>query len=220
MEYLKIFITIMLAMLTTFAVVNTIVSEWSNRGFILDIWKRFTLRMFAEVFSVLIIVIVVGFTCYFTLPFLRFGWLSLFVEGGGNIAIAPIMEGAKYSFQLIRILPPIFLFFLLVALPFFAKAEEEAFRHGYEDWRGIVIQSIKFGLIHLLVGIPIYAFIPLSIAGFFFGYKYKRAFEKSRNKGTDVYCSREEGVLASTAYHTLYNSILILFLLIVCIAMV
>jgi len=51
------------------------------------------------------------------------------------------------------------------------------FCEGYDEWGSIIKQLIKFGLVHCFVGVPLVAGIAFIILGFFYGYKYKRAFD-------------------------------------------
>lgn len=154
------------------------ISNLRRLNFIWLIWKRFRPLMFLEVLGVLSFVIGAVLLMW-QVPFLRWGWWSLLGGStGGNILVAPILEGSESSYLFVRILVLCFFLFLLITLPFLAKAEEEIFRQGQYDWRSITKQSIKFGLMHLLVGVPLSAAFALIGAGFFFGYKYRKSFAK------------------------------------------
>lgn len=108
-------------------------------------------------------------------------------------------------------LPPLWLIFM-VAVPFWAQAEEKMFRQGVHSWKGMIINSIKFGLVHLIMGIPIYIALALSVPGFLFACRYKYAYDKHFKRFRNEIQAQEAGVFASTADHAIYNAILITFL--------
>ena len=108
-------------------------------------------------------------------------------------------------------LVPIWILFIL-AVPFWAEFEENAFRRGVHSWRGMTINSIKFGLVHLWAGIPIYVALTLSIPGFLFACRYKYAYHRHLKKFKDENKAQDAGVAASTADHAIYNALLITFL--------
>lgn len=75
-----------------------------------------------------------------------------------------------------------------INVPRLALNEEYAFRKGYKRAGPIVFQSLRFGLAHCLVGIPIAYGFGLSLAGGWFALQYLRG-----------------GVRRSGAYHCLHN---------------
>ena len=69
------------------------------------------------------------------------------------------------------------------------------------------------------MGVSLAIAIALIFAGLFFGYKYKKAFDK--NVVTkDLGEAREEAMLVSTAYHSLYNTVCAVILIILSITMI
>ncbi len=226
MEILWIGLKVLVA---SFAVATVGYEFYQNRdriGFVWKIWKRFRPLMLLEVLGVLALTITVFFLLMEYIPFLKWGWWMLLSGSGnaGNVLIAPIMEGSESSSILIRIAVPLFFVALFVALPFLAKEEEEMFRRNHLLWGDMVIQSIKFGFIHLIVGVPIAIGIALSGVGFFYAYKYRKALlrlsmhlpcEKQKIESgysqtiTVTNDVNDEAILVATTYHTLYNSILI-----------
>lgn len=192
--------------------------------FTLDIWKKFRIKMFFEIIGLIIITIAVFEFLYLFVPYLKYGWLNLFIKGGGTIAITPVIEESKSPNFIIRIIPPVFLFIFLLAIPSLAKLEEEKYRKGFIRWKDIYVQSVKFGLAHLLMGVPLAAAFALIISGLFYGHKYRNAFISSISTySADKYnkqfndkpffeakmMSENKAISISTAYHALYNSILI-----------
>ena len=87
---------------------------------------------------------------------------------------------------------PIFAWFfwalLVINIPGLALNEEYAFRKDVTEPKLIAFQSVKFGLAHCIVGIPISFGIGLIVAGFWFAHQYKLG-----------------GVERSGAFHTIHN---------------
>jgi hypothetical protein len=216
---LSTIVVIFLAILAVSSVINEFVTEYRNLGYILTIWKRFRFLMLIEVIALMIFVVILIAILSVTIPFLQFGWMNLFVSGGGNLISAPVSAGSQSSITFVRFLPPLFFLTLIVVLPFFARYEEKLFRYGYEEWKGIIIQSIKFGLVHLVMGVSLATALAIIFAGLFFGYKYKKAFDKNVvTKDLDE--AREEALLMSTTYHTLYNTVIAIILITIFITMI
>lgn len=212
---MEILFTIGKAVLIMFVVTSLIVlpliSERRNYGFVWQVWKRFRVKMFFEVVGIFLLTIMLIVTLW-KIPGLKYGWFNLFSDGGGNILFKPIMEGSESTSISIRMLVSLFFLALMPTMAFIVKAEEEIFRKGYNKWSSIIKQSIKFGLIHCLVGIPLAAAIALIVVGLFYGYKYKRAFDYNIaifNCGRAEY----EAVMVSITYHTMYNMVLIAIIL-------
>lgn len=86
----------------------------------------------------------------------------------------------------------LFVALLLANVPRLAKNEERAFRQGVRGWKAATYESVKFGLAHCLVGVPIGFGLALSLAGGWFAWQYARG-----------------GLRRATAYHALHNWILL-----------
>lgn len=98
---------------------------------------------------------------------------------------------------------------LMVLVPFWANLEEKIFRQGANTWKQILIRSTQFGLVHILVGIPIFAGFVLILPGFLFACRYKYVHDKNLKQTKNEKMAQEAGVEASTADHAIYNGILI-----------
>ncbi len=98
---------------------------------------------------------------------------------------------------------------LLLGIPFWARLEERIFRQGANSWRQIGIRSVQFGLVHLIVGIPILAGFVLIVPGFLFACRYKYVHDKHLKTHQNLLKAQEAGMLASTADHAVYNAILV-----------
>ncbi len=204
-------------LLFAFAVANVALilrAERDNLGFVKQVWMRFRVGMFLQCFLLLILIITVAETLVMYVPGMKYGWLHLFVSGGGNALVAPVTDASSSAYRLLRLVPIAFCLAFLVAIPFLAKAEEEMFRQGCTKWKDIWWKSTKFGLLHCIVGIPIGFGVALIMSGLFYAYHYKRTLEK--NTGTLGYLrADDEAVVVSTTYHSMYNSIVITILLLV-----
>lgn len=191
-----------LVLIAVGGVVMPLISEWGNFEFVWKIWKRFRIRMFFEV-SGIILLLIFAMTVLWEVPYLKYGWINLFYESGGNIVIVPIMEGTKSTNFFIRLMVPLYFIVFILVMPFLVRSEEDLFRKGISDWWAIVKRSIAFGMVHCLVGVPIAAGIALIIPGFFFACKYRGAYFKSLKMSSENFRAIEDGVMESVTYHTL-----------------
>ncbi len=208
-------VKVLLALLAVATIVFELYKNWDNLGFIIKIWKRFRLMMFFECFGMLVFVVVGFLLLNSYIPILSWGWSNLIYSGGGNILLSPVIDSVKDGEVVFTAIGTIFLVALLFGLPFMAHYEEVAFRSysSSRDWLYVIIQSLKFGFIHLLVGVPISIGLLLSVVGLFYALKYINAYIKATDQGLGPEDSNEEALLNCTAYHTMYNSILILVLI-------
>jgi len=144
---------------------------------------------------------------------LNFGWMNLISKGGGNFIVSVASEGSNSSSFLLRLGVPLFFLLLLLVLPFLTNAEEKHFRKGLLTWNRIIPRSIKFGFIHMFMGVPISAAIVLSFIGLFYAYKYRRKYLSLVNKvgGEEA---EQRAILESTTYHTMTNSILVILMIV------
>lgn len=111
-------------------------------------------------------------------------------QGQGNL----IFSGIQWKWYALIFLPV-----LMFALPTLAMNEEKSYREGTRNWRDAVLRSIRFGLAHLWMLIPMGAALALSIGGMWFTRQYFKG-----------------GVERSTTYHATYNTMIVavLFVLI------
>lgn len=61
---------------------------------------------------------------------------------------------------------------LLTALPSLAELEEGWFRAGTTDWWDAIVRSIAFGLVHMIVGVPVVGAVVITFVGLFCTYLY------------------------------------------------
>lgn len=85
-----------------------------------------------------------------------------------------------------------FLALLALNMPRLVRREEEIFRRGTRDWRDAIPRSLKFGLIHCVVGVPLGFGLALAVPGLVFTAAYFRG-----------------GIRASAYLHTVYNLLIL-----------
>lgn len=193
-------------------VLQPLITERKNYGFVWNVMRRYTIGLFFRALGTLFLTVFVGVVLYTSVPFLKYGWLNAFYESGGNVLIRPIQEGAVSDSVLYRVLAILFFVVLLFVVPFLAKFEEEIFRKGYITWPTIGMQSVKFGLIHCIVGVPLAFGLALSITGLFYGWIYQRVFfQVAPVRGIET--AFDEALMASTVAHSMSNTIVITFMI-------
>ena len=131
-------------------------------------------------------------------PYLWIGWWTA-IGGTGNIVTGGTSRTGGTPLE--WIIPAVFLLLLFPALPMFAEREEVMFRRGAEQWdlRHRIWMGLKFGLIHLIMGIPIAVALALSIGGWYFQWSYLRGYRRSGG-------SVRAAVMESTRAHFAYNA--------------
>jgi hypothetical protein len=129
------------------------------------------------------------------IPGLSFGWWTA-LGGTGNVILGSTSHTS--GTLLVWLVPACFLVLLVPALALFAEREEVTFRAGAEQWSWghRVAMGLRFGLIHLIMGIPIGVALALSIGGWYFQWAYLRGYRQG---------GRQEAVLESTRSHLAYN---------------
>ena len=147
-----------------------------------------------------LLVVLAVFGLAWLVPPLRFGWWSL-LGGEGNVVFGSTEQTRGTVLEVL--LPVVFVLLLLPALPLLVEAEERRFRLGAEGWTTSrrALRGLQFGLLHLVVGIPIAAAVAITVAGWWFTWVYLRAF---RTTG-----SPSEALAESTRSHLGYNLVII-----------
>lgn len=135
------------------------------------------------------------------LPVLRVGWWTA-LGGTGN----PVTGGTDRTSgtALAWLVPAVFLALVFPSLPTFAEAEERIFRRGAERWSNPkrVARALRFGLVHVVIGIPIGVGVALTVGGLYFTRCYLRGWRASGG-------NHEEALLESTRAHTAYNAVVL-----------
>jgi hypothetical protein len=164
---------------------------WRMRnGRHLATYREITPRVAAEAFLAALVVMTIGVVVLsLDLPVLNWGWFQLVGDAVGeptgptNIVVVPLE---------IPLLAVPFLALLVFVLPDLAAAEERVFRVGTHGWLDGTRRSLVFGAAHLVMGIPIGAVVPLTVAGLWLTWHYFRG-----------------GARESTRYHLAYNLVLV-----------
>jgi hypothetical protein len=165
---------------------------WRMRhGRQLRIYREIGLGVVGEALLAALVVTTVGvLVLSLDSPILSWGWFSVVAraagdESGGatNIVVVPLE---------IPLLALPFLALLIWTLPDLAAVEERIFRLGTRDWLDGLRRSLSFAVAHLIMGIPIGAVVPLTLAGLWLTWHYFRG-----------------GTARSTRYHLAYNLCLV-----------
>ena len=137
--------------------------------------------------------------------FMTWSWISMLSGDGtdtqsGNIMAAPFRSGS------VLIIGGFWLL-LGLALPYLAKGEEQTFRGLIFGTKKRIITSIKFGLVHMIVGVPLFIALILAVVGYIFSIFYVKAFNKAAK--VDPYTANEVAINVSTSVHAKYNFLII-----------
>ncbi len=137
--------------------------------------------------------------------FMTWSWISMLGDGSadapsGNIMAAPFKSGSV-------LIITGFWFLLSLALPYLAKGEEETFRSLVFGTKNRIVTSIKFGLVHMIVGVPLFVALILAVVGYIFSIFYIKAFYKAVK--VDAKNADEVAVNVSTSVHAKYNFLII-----------
>ncbi len=205
----------LLVLLVVVAVARPLWRLRKQHEFVAEIWSRFTVRGLLATLVVLPCVFSVAMLLE-NVPGFDRGWTSLLFDGwSGNMLFAPFREAMASPHLLIRAGGFVFFAAVVYLLPFIVAVEEDFFRKGHVRWPAIVRQSVKFGLVHCLVGIPIASGVALILPGLYFGWVYKRTYEKTLRETpveVDGY-PESEAVMASITAHTLYDVVALAWVL-------
>jgi len=166
--------------LLTFALVNSL---WHGNLYrSLDVLRQMRPGLLAQNLLVLIVTVACALGLVRLFPWLNRSWLYL-LPGWGSQAVNLNVLPAT-----IKYFGPFFLVLLALNLPTLARSEELKYRQGTRDWRDALGRSVRFGLVHCVVGVPLYAGLALTVSGLWFTLQYFRG-----------------GVDRSTLHHVAYN---------------
>ena len=174
------------------------------RARVVQVVRGLRLRHFLPV-PVVLTVVVSTAALRLEVPGLDVGWWSA-IGGYGN----PVAGSTERTVgtPLEWLVPLVFAALLLPGLPLFAEAAERIFRFGAEGWswpRRLWRSGLAFGLVHLVVGVPIGVALALAVGGLYFLAVYLRA---ARRRGPSA------GLLESTRGHLAYNLVIVVILVV------
>ena len=155
---------------------------------------------------VMFVFVAIGVLASVGMPnFMTWSWISMLGDGSANAPSGNIMAAPFKSGSILIITG--FWFLLSLALPYLAKSEEEGFRSLVFGTKNRIITSIKFGLVHMIVGVPLFVALILAVVGYIFSIFYVKAFNEAAK--VDPYSADKVAVLASTSVHAKYNFLII-----------
>lgn len=217
---------------------------WRNRLLATAVWRR--IRPGHVAGCVLLLGVVLGVALGLVRIAPVTGWgLGNLIGLNGNAVFAPLQEATELAEQARGPVAPavgppvdpgtdwvtvavagVFLLGLLILFPWLAYTEERAFRAGLEraGLKGEVKAAFRFGIVHLVMLIPVAAALAIAVAGFVYGRIYRRAYDAAlgappsfespfgprRIIETPARRARTEAVMATTVWHTTFNSLIVL----------
>lgn len=197
----------------SYAVLSACNLLWTRRRQLGDAMRIYRSGWRDYLHALVIIVItvhVVWLLWAITPDLLHYGWLSLLSDSGGSLFSAPVAAARDNDSH--RVLNLIglagFYTMMVFAMPFLAREEEKIFRARQHTRRQILVKSTKFGLAHLIVGIPVFAALGLIVTGLLFASVYLKSYRKAREH-LSVADAEELAVEQSSRIHALYNFILL-----------
>ena len=156
---------------------------WRQRGLAVAVWRGIRPRHVLGGLALLAGVGSVAGVLVALVPGMDLG-LGRLVGLTSNAVFAPLEEGLAHAAPAPETGPdwPLalgataFLLPLLLLLPWLAFVEEEIFRAGLEDARlgRVAVASLVFGLVHLVMLVPIGAALAIGVAGGFYASVYRR----------------------------------------------
>jgi hypothetical protein len=163
------------------------------------LYEAYLKRKIDYLWALLLIILIVSSSYLITklnIPkFMLWSWTSLITQGKGtNVTALPF--SSKSIFIVV-----FFWIALCISLPYLAKIEEEMFREYKTKLMERILNSLKFGLIHMIVGVPLLFCLLISIVGYVFSIFYVKEYNKSK--------SYDLALAASTSIHLKYNFILV-----------
>lgn len=138
--------------------------------------------------------------------FFTWSWTSLLSQKPVNVITSPLSSGSVFI---------IIGFWLILSffLPYLAKAEEVTFREGIFETKRRIKTNIIFGLVHMVMGVPLYVVLVLSVVGYVYSIFWKRTYDKEiKSIGSVILAEKfatEAATSKSTSIHAKYNFILI-----------
>lgn len=149
---------------------------------------------------------------------LKFSWLNLFGSEGTNLIASGISSNEGFfniPKVIYKIIPASIFLILCFCLPYLAKTEEQIFRSRYFTIKDRIIQSIKFGFVHMIVGVPVFIALILSVMGYIYSIRYVNSYNKNIKSGIDTYNADENAIEDVTSLHAKYNLITLLVAIII-----
>lgn len=162
-------------------------AAWRHRDLTGLIWRSIRPRHVAGAVALLAVVTATAAVLVVAVPPLRIG-LGHLIGFTGNAVFVPLEEAVRATGPVPVNGPDwgalgvssVFLGLLLVLLPWLAFVEEEIFRAGLETasrWQQ-ARAALVFGLVHLVMLVPVGAALAIAVAGAVYGRIYRRAWHR------------------------------------------
>ena len=176
---------LLIALVVIVLLARAATGAWHNRQLAFAVWRAVRPVHVAGAFVLLVVVSTLGFALLTFVPATGYG-LGSVIEFPANAVFVPLKEAAEAAgpappqgpdWTVIAIATG-FLGFLAAMMPWLAFVEEEMFRAGLEGagLGGQVRRALVFGLIHLVMLVPLAAALVIGLAGFVYGRVYLRAY--------------------------------------------
>ncbi len=156
-----------------------------DRGQVWNVIRAWRWRYLPGTLATLPGVIVVCEVLHHFAPWTGWGWWHL-LGGEGNPAFGEVDLGSSAAGLAISgVLAVTFPLLFAVAAIREARAEEVSFRKGNQKLtvKRRVRRALWFGLVHCIIGIPIYAGFALTVPGLWLDYVYQRGYERAAAQG-------------------------------------
>ena len=167
------------------------------------IWRGLRLRHVASALLIIPLVVAAYLLITQLAPWTQWGWWSALGGQGSLLLGTPETSAAAPASRVVQIAPFVFVAAIFCFLPAAARREERWFRLGTErrDASRRAASALAFGLMHLLMGIPISAALALAVAGWMFQRVYLAGYARR--------ASRHDALMSSTHVHQAYNLALV-----------
>lgn len=158
--------------------------------------------MWAFLILSLVSILIVSLSSVNLPNFLTWSWINLLsdTQDSGNVITLAFTSRSIIFISLFWII-------LSMSLPYLAKAEEESFRSGVFGLKNRILKNIIFGLVHMIMGVPLYISLIIGLCGFIFSIFYTKTFNKNSHLGFDY--ADKIATSVATSVHAKYNLIII-----------
>lgn len=196
--------TVGVAALVIYSVIDMLRSEFAKSGYMV-LTKLRPIHFLAALVSITSVV-TISLVLY-TVPFLQWGWWASLGGEGSIITASNSNATSVWS----TVLSLGVLSFVIIALPVFAWFEENVFRKNSQNFslKQLITSNVAFGLIHLIMGIPIAIALALIAAGFIFQRVYLYAYKKQAHLGERA--ATQHALEQASAVHLAHNIVVLTF---------
>jgi len=172
-----------MALWITWVLVRAGRTAWTNRRLVRLLWRGITAAVVGRALA-LVVAVMLTAAVLLTLPGMDVGIGSL-LDFDANAVFTPLEQAVQLAGPapvvgpdwVLAGLATVFLGALALVIPWLAFIEEEVFRGGLEqaDGLGQLRSALRFGLVHLVMLVPVGATLAISVAGLAYGRRYRHA---------------------------------------------